>query len=105
MEQHAETPGIRSYMGIQGLLRAARDGGSRFEIVRTMVELARRRGVFAGGKEELTPATGDARSLIPLIAVACVLLTKPSLWKRFSSATVNAYAATSQVVQFVHARG
>jgi predicted ATP-grasp superfamily ATP-dependent carboligase len=97
-------PGIRSFMGIQGLLRAARDGGRRRDVVRAVIEIAGRRGVFAQGTEELTPAANDGRSLIPLIAVGSALLAKPSLWKRLSSATVNAYAATPEVVRFVHTR-
>lgn len=99
---NVETPGIRSFMGIQALLRAARDSGHRRGVVRAMVELARRRGIFAQGTEELTPTANDMRSLIPLVAVGGALMAKPSLWKQLSSATVNAYAATPQVVRFVH---
>jgi predicted ATP-grasp superfamily ATP-dependent carboligase len=99
-----ETQGIRSFMGIQALLRAARDSSSRRGIVRVMLDLARRRGIFAQGTEELTPTGDDIRSWVPLVAVGAALLAKPSLWKRFSSSTVKAYAATPQVVQFVHAR-
>jgi hypothetical protein len=63
-----------------------------------MIDLARHQGIFAGGTEELTPVEGDMRSLIPL---AAVLLAKPSFWERLSATTVNAYAATPRVVQFV----
>lgn len=100
-----EMEGVRSFMGIQGLLRAARDTGSRRGIVRAILDLASRRGTFAGGTEELTPTTGDIRSLIPLAAVSAALLAMPSLWSRLSSATVNAYAATPEVVRFIHAPG
>jgi len=89
-------------MGIQALLRAARDVGSRCGVVRVMIDLARHQGISAGGTEELTPVEGDIRSLIPLAAVAAVLLAKPSFWERLSATTVNAYAAaTPRIVQFV----
>jgi hypothetical protein len=98
----AETLGIRSFTGIQGLLRTARDSSSRWQIIRTIIDLASRRGVFAHGAEELTPLTADARAVIPIAAVAGLLLIKPSRWEQLSLATVNAYAATPQVVQFVN---
>lgn len=95
-----ETEGVRSYMAIQGLLRAARDG-SRRGVGRAMLDLAGRRGIFARGTEELTPVS-DFPSTILLGAVGVALLVSPSLWKRFSSSTVRAYAATPRVVEFVH---
>lgn len=101
--RRVETEGIRSFMGIQGLLKAAHAGGSRRKIAQTLIDLVRHRGVFAGGSEELTPVKNDLRSLIPLAAVALALLAKPQLWTRFSSSAVNAYAATPEVIQFVHA--
>jgi predicted ATP-grasp superfamily ATP-dependent carboligase len=100
-----DTPGVRSFMGIQALLRAARDTGRRRNVMRAMLDLARRRGIFAQGTEELTPARKDLRSLIPLAAVGTALLADPGLWKRFSGTTVNAYAATAEVVRFVRRRG
>ena len=101
-ERRFEAPGVRSFMGIQGLLRAARDSDSRWQLVRTIIDLALKRGIFADGTEELTPVTSDARALIPLAAVASVLLIKPSRWEQLSLATVNAYAATPQIVRFVN---
>ena len=100
--QEVHAPGVRSFMGIQGLLRAARDGGRR-GVAGALLDLTSRRGIYAHGSEELTPTNSDIRAVIPLVAVAVTLLLKPSLWRRFSSATITAYAATPQVVRFVHA--
>lgn len=100
-----EAPGRRSFMGIQGLLRAARDGRTRRAVIRTLADLALRRGVFAHGTEELTPIAHDLRAVIPLLALALALLIRPALWQRFSQATVAAYAATPAVVRCVGAQG
>jgi biotin carboxylase len=48
IERRAETPGIRSFMGIQGLLRAAQDTGCRRGVIRAMIDLGGRRGVPVG---------------------------------------------------------
>jgi len=92
-------------MGIQALLRAARDTGSRWRVARSLADLVLRRDVFANGTEELTPLRSDALALIPLAAVAGALIIKPSFWARLASATVDAYAATPLVVQFAKNSG
>ena len=104
-ECRIDTTGVCSFMGIQALLRAARDTGSRWQVVRNLADLVLRRGVFANGTEELTPLRSDALALIPLAAVAGALIIKPSFWKRLASATVDAYAATPLVVQFAKNSG
>lgn len=99
-----ETEGIRSFMAIQALLRAARDSGSRVGVARAIIELVRGRGIFAKGTEELTPRDEGIWSALPLVLIGTALLIRPALWKQFSSAAVKAYAATPEVVRFVHAR-
>ena len=103
-EQHGDRRKVRSFMAIQGLLRAARDGDSRRAVARTAVDLALRQGVYAGGGEELTPVSDGPRSLLPVGLVVAALLMKPSSWKSLSSTTVRAYASTPRVVQFVRRR-
>ena len=100
-----DTTGVCSFMGIQALLVAARDTGSRWRVARSLADLVLRRDVFANGTEELTPLRSDALALIPLAAVAGALIIKPSFWKRLASATVDAYAATPLVVQFAKNSG
>lgn len=95
-----ETEGVRSFMGIQALLRAARDSGPRGGVARVMFDLARHRGIFAQATEELTPFD-DLPSAVLLAAVGMALLVRPSLWQHLSSSTVKAYAATPRVVAFV----
>jgi hypothetical protein len=93
--------GIRTFMGVQGLLRAASETSSRRQVARTVADLVRHRGWFAGGSEELTPGAHDALSMAPLAIVGGALLVSPRTWAKFSSTTVNAYAATTEVVRFV----
>jgi hypothetical protein len=93
--------GIRSYMAIQGLLRTASERRSRAGVLRTMWDVMRRRGIFSGGAEELTPVTRDPECAIALAAVSAALLVAPGTWRRFSSSTIGAYAASPAVVRFV----
>jgi predicted ATP-grasp superfamily ATP-dependent carboligase len=104
-ERLVDTPGVRSFMGIQGLLKVARDSRSRRQVIKTIIDLAGGRGIFANGSEELTPVRIDAPALIPLAATAGALVLKPSLWQQLSSITVNAYAATPQVIRYVNNPG
>jgi len=99
-ERRAGRAGARTFMGAQALLRAARDHGAR-GVARTSIDLALRRGPFSGATEELTPATVDAPSLLPLAALALALVSRPSLWKRLSAAAIDAYAATPRVLEFI----
>lgn len=94
--------GVRSFMGIQGLLKAAQTTGSRRGVIRAARDLVRHRASFASGSEELTPTRHDLRSLLPLSLVGATLVASPRMWRAFSSSTVKAYAATPEVVAFVH---
>lgn len=98
---HVGRPGVRTFMGIQGLLEAARRTGSRRHLARTILDLARRRGRFACGTEELTPTEGTLRAHVPLAMVGAALLARPALGHYLASSTVDAYAATPRVVDFV----
>jgi len=99
---HVGRAGVRSFMAIQGLLKAAKTTSSRRSVIRTVADLVRHRRWFASGSEELTPTRDDLRSLLPLAVVGSVLLAQPQAWKAFSSSTVKAYAATPEVVAFAH---
>jgi predicted ATP-grasp superfamily ATP-dependent carboligase len=94
-------PGIRTFMGIQGLLQAAEKSGSRRSVARAILGLTRHRGRFAGGSEELTPSQNDLCALLPVVLTSAALLVNPKMARTFSSFTVDAYAATPQVVRFV----
>jgi hypothetical protein len=95
----AAPPGVRSHMGVQGLLRAARDDG-RSGVLRAAVDLAQGRGLYASSAEELTPIAGDWRAALPPLMVGGALIAWPRWWWRFASATVDAYALTPSVLAF-----
>ena len=88
-------------MGLQGLLRSAKERRSRTAVLRSLGELLTHRGRFATGTEELLPVLQDAQSAVPLALVAAGLLANPGLWSSFSSGAVDAYAATPRAVEFV----
>jgi biotin carboxylase len=96
----ASSPGVRTHMGVQGLLRAARDGG-RADVLRAAIDLARRSGVYASSEEELTPTAGDARAALPLALIGGAMLVNPGWWRRFASAAIDAYALTPAVLAFM----
>ena len=96
----ASPPGVRSHMGVQGLLRAARDGG-RAGVLRAAIDLARRSGAYAASQEELTPTVGDPRAALPLALVGGAMLVNPDWWRRFAAATIGAYALTPAVLAFI----
>jgi predicted ATP-grasp superfamily ATP-dependent carboligase len=100
----ASPPGVRSHMGVQGLLRAAKENG-RAGVLSAAVDLARRRGIYASSGEELTPTTGDARAALPLALVGGAMLVNPGWWRRFASATIDAYALTPAVLAFMRESG
>ncbi len=96
----ASPPGVRTHMGVQGLLRAAREGG-RAGVLRAATDLARRRGAYAASQEELTPTVGDPRAALPLALVGGAMLVNPNWWRRFAAATIGAYALTPAVLAFI----
>lgn len=100
----ASRPGVRTHMGVQGLLRAARDDG-RAGVLRAAIDLKRRRGLYAASQEELTPIADDARATLPLVLVGGAMLVNPDWWRRFSSATIDAYALTPAVLAFMREAG
>jgi hypothetical protein len=83
-------PGIRSHSLMAILLGVADHGGSRREVLRTIVEDMRGRGIFAGSREDLTPLRMDPPSLIPLGVVTAQLLLRPRAAHQIAAGTVSA---------------
>jgi len=100
----ASPPGVRSHMGVQGLLRAAQEGG-RAGVLRAALDLARRRGVYVSSQEELTPIAGDLRAALPLALVGGAMLVNPDWRRRFAAAAIDAYALTPAVLAFTREAG
>jgi carbamoylphosphate synthase large subunit len=95
--------GIRSHSLLAILLGIADHGASRLEVLRTIVEDMRGRGVFAESKEDLTPLRVDLPSLIPLCVVSSQLLLDPRAAHHISTHAINAYSLSTATVETIMA--
>ncbi len=94
-------PRIRSHSLMAILLGIADHGGSRREVLRTIVEDMRGRGIFAGSREDLTPLRMDPPSLIPLGVVTGHLLLRPRAAHQIATGTVSTYSLTAAAVETI----
>jgi predicted ATP-grasp superfamily ATP-dependent carboligase len=69
--------GVRTHLAIQALLGCALAGAGRWAFLRECWYLLRKRGPYAGSREELTPMRLDWLSAIPAIITALWLLASP----------------------------
>jgi hypothetical protein len=96
-------PGLRSHSLMAILLGVADHGGSRRELLRTIVEDIRGREIFSESKEDLTPVRMDPPSLIPLGVVSGQLLLRPRAAHHIATAAVNAYSLNTTTVETIMA--
>jgi hypothetical protein len=94
-------PGIRSHSLLAILLGVAEHGGSRRDVLDTIVEDIRGRGIFANSREDLTPIRVDPPSLIPLGVVTGQLLLRPRAAHHISTGTVGTYSLTTDAVETI----
>jgi hypothetical protein len=94
-------PGVRTRLGIPGLLERAATTHSRRAIIGDLFAQIRARDRYAGSTEELTPYADDLKSAIPLIGVFVGLLLRPSATTDISRATIESYALGPRGYQFV----
>ncbi len=85
------------------LLRVADHGASRWEVLHTIGEDMRGRGIFAQSREDLTPVRSDPLSLIPLSVVTGQLLLCPGAAHHIATGAVNAYSLTTATVETIMA--
>jgi len=96
-------PGIRSHSLMAILLGVADHGGSRREVLHTIAEDMRGRGIFAESKEDLTPISVDPLSLIPLGVVTGQLLLRPRASHQIATGAINAYSLSADTVETIMA--
>ncbi len=96
-------PGIRSHSLMALLLGVADHGASRREVLHTIGENMRSRGIFAQSREDLTPLRSDPLSLIPLSVVTGQLLLRPRAAHHIATGAVNAYRLTAATVETIMA--
>jgi len=97
--------GIRSHSLMALLLGVADQGASRWEVLHTIEEDLRGRGIFANSREDLTPLRSDPLSLIPLGVVTGQLLLHPRAAHHIATGAVNAYSLSAATVEAIMAFG
>jgi len=90
--QPASTAGVETHQLLLAALGAAQRGEGRRAIAREVGDAVRRRGAYAGSREELTPVGGDLRTALPVAAVVGVALAHPPAWRWFAGGSVAGYA-------------
>jgi predicted ATP-grasp superfamily ATP-dependent carboligase len=95
--------GIRSHSLMALLLGVADHGASRWEVLHTIEEDLRGRGIFANSREDLTPLRSDPLSLIPLGVVTGQLLLHPRAAHHIATGAVNAYSLSAATVEAIMA--
>ena len=93
--------GIRTRLGISGLLERASVTGRRGAILGDLFAQLGSRGRYAGSTEELTPADDGARSRIPFWGLALQLLAQPSRADAIIRRSVESYALGPRGHDFV----
>ena len=69
--------GVHTHLAMQALLGLASRGGTRRDLLRECWRLGRRRGLYAGSREEMTPVRTDRLSAVPLAMTAALLVARP----------------------------
>jgi hypothetical protein len=96
-------PGMRSHSLMAILLGEADHGASRWELLQTLGEDLRGRGIFAESREDLTPICLDPPSLIPLGVVTGQLLLNPHAAHYIATGAVKAYSLSAATVETIMA--
>lgn len=93
--------GVQTHMALQAIILPATQGGSRFEILRTVAALILSRGPFRSSRESLTPVWVDPPSALPVGFVALLLLLSPAKWRSLAARQVGSYALTDAAARAI----
>ena len=93
--------GVRSHSLMATILGLAAETGSRTRIAQEVLQAIFKRGVYSGGKEDLTPLMLDPFSQIPLFVVLVKVLFNPTTAQRLSAQTVADYSLTRKAVEAI----
>jgi hypothetical protein len=93
--------GIRTHLAMQALLGCAIRSGSRWEVLREVWLLLRRRGPYAGSREELTPVGLDWLSIVPLLMTMLFLLANPRLAHELPKRGWGAHLLSPQTIRMI----
>jgi predicted ATP-grasp superfamily ATP-dependent carboligase len=84
--------GLRTQSFYMILLTLARDGASRWRLLREWRDLILRRGLYEGSTDELTRPRDDLPSVLPLVWISLQLLVWPAIAHRIVRKTVENYS-------------
>jgi hypothetical protein len=87
------------------MLAAAERGASRRELLAECARAWGRRGVYGGGRDELTRPLDDPLSLLPAAFLAARLLLNPGSARRMIGGTVDNYALSEEAVGRIRGLG
>ena len=93
--------GTRTHLAMQALLGCAIRSGSRREVLREIWLLLRRRGPYAGSREELTPVGLDWLSIVPLLMTVLFLLASPRLAHELPKRGWGAHLLSPQTIRVI----
>ena len=93
--------GIRTHLAMQALLGCAIRSGSRRDLLREVWLLLRRRGPYAGSREELTPVGLDWLSILPLLMTMLFLLASPRLAHELPKRGWGAHLLSPQTIRMI----
>jgi len=100
-ETRSGHPGKRSHSLLAILLGIADHGGSRRELLQTIEEASRGRGIFAESSEDLTPILTDPPSLIPFAMVTGQLLLNPQAAHHIATRAISTYSLTYTAIEAI----
>jgi hypothetical protein len=98
---HRGQSGLRSHSLLAILLGVADHGGSRRQLLQTIVQDLWGRGIFAGSQEDLTLPRLDPLSLIPLSVVTAQLLINPHAASHIATGSVGAYSLSPAAIETI----
>jgi len=83
--------GIRTRLGLMGILGAAERKGLRQDVFSELCMIACRKGRYADSVEELTPLGMDPLSVFPVVAIALRLILFPLTAERLTPRAIKNY--------------
>ncbi|QDU57752.1 ATP-grasp domain-containing protein [Aeoliella mucimassa] len=95
--------GVRTQSFFMILLTIAYNGGTRWELLKEIVQFRLRRGMYADSQDELTRLSDDYWSIIPLWGIAAQLLAWPRLSRKIVADTIENYALPESAIQAMEA--
>jgi len=95
--------GVRTRMGLMGLMQRVADEGKRASLFAEAGRLLLRSGVYAGTVEELLPVHEDPLSLVPMAFVSARLLAKPGDIEGLRSKAASRHTLSPTAVRFIRA--